>query len=236
VPADAAGFAAMPDRIDFRVHDGVATITMDDGKVNALSPAMQAELGGALDRAEDAVVVITGRPGVLSAGFDLRCPPDAWPAMVQGGARLAERLLAHPAPVVAAVPGSAVAMGALLLLACDLRIGAAGDFKLGLNEVAIGLTLPWFGVELARHRLTPPAFDRCTVTGELVGPEAAREAGFLDGVVAPEALAEAASEAAHGLARIDRAAHTATKRRVRAGALAAVRQAIERFSGPPGEW
>jgi len=216
----------------YELQDGIATIAMDDGKANALSAAMLGELAAAFDRAERdaAVVVLSGRERTFSGGFDLRCEPAGWPEMVGAGARLAERMLSFPQPVLAACNGNAVAMGAFLLLAADLRIGVAGDVKLGLNEVAIGLTMPYFAVALARHRLARPFADRCVVTGALLGPQEACAAGFLDRVVEPARLPEEARAAAHALAGIDRAAHAATKLRVRARALEGVREGIARIA------
>ncbi|MFL5817046.1 MAG: crotonase/enoyl-CoA hydratase family protein [Conexibacter sp.] len=215
----------------YDLADGIATVAMDDGKANALSPAMLAELSAALDRADadGAIVLLTGRERTFSGGFDLRTEPGDWPAMVAGGARLAERLLSFPHPVVAACNGNAVAMGGFLLLACDVRVGAAGAFKLGLNEVAIGLAVPRFGIALAQHRLTPPYADRCMLTGALLDPEEACAAGFLDRVVAPERLRDEATAAARALAAIDRTAHAKTKRHSRERVLAGVRDGIERI-------
>ncbi len=218
---------------------GIATIAMDDGKANALSVALLAELSTAFDRAEadGAVVLLTGRERTFSGGFDLRCEPAGWPQMVGAGARLAERILSFPQPVVAACNGNAIAMGGFLLLAADVRLGAAGDARLGLNEVAIGLAVPQFGVALAQHRLARPYADRCLVTGALLDPQEAQAAGFLDRVVAPERLREDALDAARALAGVDRSAHAATKLRVREGALAGVRAGIERIeAGAVGEW
>src|SRR5579864_7069949 len=120
--------------VSYRRRDSVATITMDDGKVNALSLAMFTELGAAFDRAaaDGAVVVLTGRPGVFSAGFDLpvlRAGGTAAAQLLHAGFELAERMLAFPAPVLVACPGHAVAMGVFLLLSGDYRIGAAGPYK-----------------------------------------------------------------------------------------------------------
>ena len=212
--------------------DGIATITMDDGKVNALSPELLADLANAFHRAlaDEAVVVLTGRPRTFSGGFDLRCEPERWPEMLEAGARLAERMLTFPRPVVAACTGNAIAMGALLLLSADRRVGSAGDFRIGLNEVAIGLTLPWFAIALARHRLTQPAFDLCTVTGALLEPRAAECAGFLDGVVAVDELMDAAYAHARALNALNPSAHAATKLRVREAAIAGVRDGIERIA------
>jgi enoyl-CoA hydratase len=220
----------------YELADGVATITLDDGKANALNVEMQQAIHEQLDRAEadDAIVVLTGRGTILSAGFDLKTPPEGWPAMVEGGARLAARLLAYPRPTIAACNGNAVAMGAFLLLSVDSRVGAAGEHKIGLNEVAIGLTVPWFGIELARHRLTKAAFQRCLTTGVLLDPESARAAGFLDRVVEADPLA-AALEEARALTGIDANAHRATKERIRAEVLAAVLDGADRF-GDGREW
>lgn len=229
----------MSDLTTYEIEDGVATIAMDDGKANALSTAMLDELGAQLDRAEadEAIVVLTGRERTFSGGFDLRCPPEQWPAMVGGGARLAERLLAFPHPVVAACNGNAVAMAGFVLLSCDVRVGVAGDFRIGLNEVAIGLTMPWFAIAVSRHRLARPWYDRCTVTGVLLDPSQAREAGFLDRlVVDPAELRAAALEEARALAALDRRAHAATKLRVREEALAGVREGIERIGGATNDW
>lgn len=229
----------MTGRTSYELHDGIATIAMDDGKANVLSAAMLDELSDAFKRAERdaAVVLLTGREHVFSGGFDLRCAPDGWPAMVGGGARLAERILAFPHPVAIACNGSAVAMGAFLLLAADVRIGAAGAHRIGLNEVAIGLAVPRFGIALARHRLTPPAADRCLLTGVLLDPHEARAAGFLDRVVAADELHAEAHAAARELASVDRGAHAATKLRVREDVLAGVRAGIERIErGTADAW
>lgn len=221
----------------YDLADGIATITLDDGKVNALSSRMLGALGEALDQAErdEAVVLLSGRATTFSAGFDLRS--DDWRQMLADGATAAERLLSFPQPTVAACNGNALAMAAFLLLSCDVRIGAAGDFKLGLNEVQIGLTLPYFGLAIARHRLARPWFDRCTITGVVVGPEDARAAGFLDEVVQPEDVVDAARSAAQQLAGVDRRAHAATKLRTRAEALEGVRDGRARvLEREPADW
>ena len=222
----------------YELSDGIATIRIDDGKVNALSETMLAEISARFDEAErdEAVVILTGRERIFSAGFDLRTEGEGWPPMLVAGARLAERMLSFPRPVVAACNGSAIAMGSFLLLSADHRIGADADLKLGLNEVAIGLTLPWFAIELARHRLPRPWFDRCTVTGVMIGPEEGVAAGFLDELVPPEELEERALGAARVLAGINHDAHLATKLRVRSEVLDGVRDGIARIEGDGREW
>jgi enoyl-CoA hydratase len=218
--------------VSYRLGDSIATITLDDGKVNVMSPAMQAEIHAALDRAaaDRAVVVVTGRPGVFCAGFDLgilRSGGPAAAAMVQGGFELAERILAFPQPVVMACTGHAIAMGAFLLLSGDYRIGAAGDYRLTANEVAIGLTMPRAAVEILRQRLTPAAFSRAVTLAEPFGPGNAVEAGFLDQVTGPGELTGAARAIAAMAAALDLTAHTASKFRARQPALTAIRAAVE---------
>ena len=222
----------MSSPVSYDLSSGVATVTMDDGVVNAMSVGMLDALHAALARAErdEAVVLLRGRPGCFSAGFDLKTlgkGGEAAVRMVQRGAELAERVLGFPRPFVAACTGHAYPMGAFLLLACDRRIGAEGEFRIGLNEVRIGLTLPHFAVEIARQRLAPAYFQR-TVTGDLYGPEEAVRAGFLDEVVPAAQLASRAFEVARDLSAVHAEAHRETKRRVRAGALAALREAIAR--------
>jgi enoyl-CoA hydratase len=218
--------------VTYQLHDSVATITMDDGKVNVLSMAMLTELGAALDRAaaDRAVVVLTGREGVFSAGLDLpvlRGGQTEAADLLRAGFDLAARLLAFPTPVLVACPGHAVAMGAFLLLSGDYRIGARGPYKLTANEVAIGMTMPRAAVEICRQRLTPACFNRAIVIAEVFPPEEAVAAGFLDQVVPAAELAEAAAGAAAELARLDMHAHAASKLRLRRLAETALREAID---------
>lgn len=223
----------MSELTTYELDGPIATIAMDDGKVNAFSIEMLKAVHGALDRAEqdDAVVVLRGREGYFSAGFDLKVfsagDPDRVVEMLRLGATLSERLLSFARPVVVACTGHAIAAGTFVTLAADVRIGVEGPYRLGLNEVQIGLTVPWFAIELARQRLTPAQFDRAVVTAATYTPSEAVAAGLLDRVVAPQELPGASREAAEYLAGLNAAAHAATKLRVRAGALSAIRAAIE---------
>jgi enoyl-CoA hydratase len=219
-------------RTRYALDDGIATITMDDGKVNALSESMLREIASQFDRAESEeaeVVVFTGREQTFSAGFDLRTEAEGWPDMLVAGAELAEQLLSFPRPVVAACNGNALAMAAFLLLSADVRVGVAGEHKLGLNEARIGLTVPWFGIEIARHRLNRPYFDRCLGTGVILDPEEAREAGFLDRVVEADVLDDVALEVARDLKGVKSEAHRATKLRIRKAPLDGIRDGIDRI-------
>jgi len=222
----------MADLVGYRLEDSIATITMDDGKVNALSPRMIDAVQQALTRAESdgAVVVLTGRAGVFSEGFDLgvmRAGGAETAAMVQAGFELAERVFSFPRPVIIAAPGHAIAMGVFLLLSGDYRLGVEGAFRIVANEVAIGLTMPRPAVEILRHRLSPACFTRATLLSEAFPPDAAVAAGFLDRIVAPDALASAARDMAAQLAALDARAHRETKLRARAGLLERLRAGID---------
>lgn len=223
----------MSELVRFHAESNCSVIAMDDGRLNLMSPAMLRALHQAFDRAERdrRVVVLKGRENIFSAGFDLKViragDPYAVYDMMRLGAELALRILEFPLPVVGVAPGHAYPMGAFLLLASDIRIGAAGPFRFGLNEVAIGIAVPSFAVELARQRLTPAYFQRTTLTGEMFGPEEAVAAGFLDQVFDPSALDGAAQQIVDNLSKIDLTQHAVTKRRTRRLAIAAVREAIE---------
>lgn len=219
-------------RVTYAREGSVGVITMDDGKVNALSPEMQGEINAAFDEAEkdQAIVVLAGRQDRFSAGFDLNVlrsgAPDAL-TMLRGGFELAYRMLSFPRPIVIACTGHAIAMGSFLLLSGDYRIGAAGTYKIVANEVAIGLTLPLAATEICRHRLNPAAFDRATILAEPFSPEDAVAAGFLDRVVPAGEVLDTALATANGVSSLDMNAHAATKLRARGPALEAIRSGIE---------
>jgi enoyl-CoA hydratase len=218
--------------VGYQLEDSVAMVTMDDGKVDVLSLRMITEINQALDRVIDdgaAVVVLAGRPGVFSAGFDLPVLRGGGPAaasLLRAGFVLAQRILSYPRPVVIACTGHAVAMGAFLLLSGDYRVGVAGPYKITANEVAIGLTMPRAAVEICRQRLTPAHFNRATILAESYQPGSAVEAGFLDHACEPADFWGAVHGVAGEFAKLDPDAHEATKLRARKTALAAVRDAI----------
>ncbi|WP_017905706.1 crotonase/enoyl-CoA hydratase family protein [Pseudomonas asplenii] len=221
----------MSELIYYHLDDGIATLTLNNGKVNAISPDVIAAFNTALDQAsaDRAVVIITGQPGILSGGYDLKvmtAGPKEAVSLVTAGSTLARRLLSHPYPVIVACPGHAVAKGAFLLLSADYRIGVDGPFSIGLNEVQIGMTMHHAGIELARDRLRRSAFHRSVINGEMFSPKDAVDAGFLDKLVAPEGLREAALSAARQLQKINMSAHKKTKLKVRKELLETLDNAI----------
>jgi enoyl-CoA hydratase len=223
----------MGDRVAYELNDGVATITLDDGKANALSPSMQSEINAALDGAskDEAAVVLAGRPGMFSAGFDLNVLGTGGQEaldMIKGGFLIAERMLSNPKPVVIACTGHAIAMGVFLLLSSDYRVGGTGTYRIIANEVAIGLTMPQPAIEICRQRLSPAYYSRVVINAELFSPDNAVEAGFLDRVVEPDVVLDVAKEKAAELLLLDQNAHAQTKLKARAEALQALRAAIEK--------
>jgi len=211
----------------------IATITLDDGKANALSTTMINAINEALNKAEadQAVVIITGREGRLTGGFDLKVMStgvvDDIMKMLKGGADLAERLMNHPFPIIMASTGHCMAMGALLLLSADYRIGSQGQFKIGLNETTIGLVMPPFGCEIVRYAMSHQHFKRSLIQAEVCDPEKAISFGFLDEAVAADQLASRALEKAKELAMLDMPTFKEIKLIGREAARNALRTAIE---------
>ncbi|MFI8746939.1 crotonase/enoyl-CoA hydratase family protein [Pseudomonas sp. NPDC077186] len=221
----------MSDLISYQLEDGIATLTLSNGKVNAISPDVIAAFNAALDRAEQdrAIVVVTGQPGILSGGYDLKVMtsgPQNAINLVAAGSTLARRMLAHPYPIIVACPGHAVAKGAFILLSADYRIGVEGPFNIGLNEVQIGMTMHHVGIELARDRLRKSAFHRSVINGEMFDPQGAVDAGFLDKVVPAEQLLATAQAVAQQMKKINMTAHKNTKLKVRKALLETLDAAI----------
>jgi enoyl-CoA hydratase len=223
-------------RTRYRLDDGVARIEMDDGKANALNPEMFVELSAALDRAEEepdaAIVMLRSlRPGIFSAGFDLKVisggDQEKIRQMVRMGAEMVVRLLSYPKPVLSVMEGHAYPMGAFLLLASDVRLGVRGPYRVGLNEVQIGMTLPYWALETARFRLHPAAFNLTVTTGEMFTPDEAVQAGFLDRVAAPEDLERLVSTMLESLKKIRLDNHREVKLRARRATIEAMKAAIQ---------
>lgn len=201
--------------------DGALVASIDDGKVNALSSELVAGVRSAVALAagRGQPLVITGREGCFSAGFDLAVmnsgDPDLASALFHEGALLFREIIEAPVPVVASCTGHALAGGAILLLCADYRVGRAGSYRLGLNEVGIGMALPSFAVSIATHRLDHRYLTAAAMFAEVVSPDRAMAMGFLDEIVddpLPRALSYAAT-----LAALPKVPFAATKRRVRRG-------------------
>ncbi|NKB58821.1 MAG: crotonase/enoyl-CoA hydratase family protein [Alphaproteobacteria bacterium] len=222
----------MSDFVTFDLTDRIATLTMDDGKANAFGLEMIAALCDGLDRAaaEASAVVITGRPGVLCAGFDLKIirgnDDVAKLAMRTAGVEALLQTYMHPLPIIFACPGHAVAAGALLLLTGDVRIGTRGDYKIGLNEVGIGLSLPEFGLSLARDRLDPRVITQAILGARLYDAEEAAEVGYLDQAADAGVVMEIAQQTARDMLELDAQAFASTKQRLRQPTVDRIRASL----------
>ena len=206
--------------IQIDTRGDVTWLTIDDGKANALSTQLVADLGEALTQlaGKTKALVIAGRPGRFCAGYDLKtmmAGKEAASALTAAGCRVMAQLYTFPAPVVVACTGHAMAGGALLLLCGDVRIGVEGPFKIGLNEVQIGIPLPQFGIDLVIDRLDARAVTRATMGAHIFDPSSAAEAGFLDRTAAPDALLDAAQAEAERLAQLATGPYALTKRGLR---------------------
>ena len=216
-----------------KTENGISIVTMDDGKANAISLTMLDAVNACLDEAEKdgEVLVLTGRPDRFSAGFDLKflatSQGDDVRRLVSGGGKLAMRLFTSKMPVVIAANGHAIAMGAFLLLGGDTRIGARGAYKVGANETVNGMTLPGFGTELPRARLNPMYLTEALVQARLYTPDQAVPVGWLDRVVEPADLMNAAMEEATRLKAIANGAYYRNKMLVRQPAIDAIMPSLE---------
>jgi enoyl-CoA hydratase len=219
------------DFVQYSEQGGIATIRIDDGKRNALAPAVLHEIYAALDQAEAdrATVILTGRESVFSAGFDLKVMNKGGGkalGMLRLGYSLPARVLAYPYPVIAACNGHSMAMGVFLMLSADYIIGSRGDFRIAANEVAIGMTMPRVAAAVLRNRLTPATFQRAVTLAEFFDPESAMAAGFFDELVEPDELMSRAQALAEQFQALDMHAHKESKRQQRAALVRKIRRTV----------
>ncbi|MCA9695876.1 MAG: crotonase/enoyl-CoA hydratase family protein [Myxococcales bacterium] len=221
----------MTDALQFEIRDSIALMRLDDGKANALSFSLIEAAIDCLPRAlaEAKALVVLGRPGRFSAGFDLKvmmAGPAAAGKLLAAGAELFMRLYEHPQPVVAGVTGHAIAGGVLLSACCDLRIGARGDFKIGLNEVSVGIPVPILAHALASDRLDPRRVTESVLFAKLYDPEGAVAAGWLDRVADADAVEAEAIAAATELAKLPKDPYAKTKASLRRQTIDHVRATL----------
>ncbi len=222
----------MSEPIHYKPTDNYILITIVNGKANAISHEVIDALNSAFDKAEkeEKPVILTGQKGIFSAGYDLKSMTQSAESaleLVTKGSRLSLRMLSFPFPIIAACSGHAVAKGAFLLLSSDYRIGIEDDFKIGLNEVMIGMTMHHAGIAIAKARLAPVFFERSVNCSEIYTPEQAVTAGFLDKIVPQEYLLPTAIKIAELFTKLNKKAHAETKLKVRKPYLSALAKAIE---------
>lgn len=220
----------MPIRTE--VDDGIATLTIDDGKVNAMDLAFFSELDGALDGTADArAIVIAGRDGVFSAGLHTRLlgdlDTDGLTELLVTFGRTMLRVWEEPRPVVAAATGHAVAGGTILAMTCDHAVAAGGDFRWGLTETTIGFPLTGWIIAIARGNVRSDRLDDLLLPGRLLDAAGAVEVGFADEIAPPLAVLETAHRQAAELAALPRNVYAYTKAMLRGAAIRAARENIE---------
>lgn len=221
--------------MSYTARDGVAWVVLDDGGPNVLTTDVFNGYFAALDAAECdetvGAVVIAGREGFFSAGMDLkwmqRIDREQLGTIGPDIARLVHRIFIFPKPVIAAVEGHAVAGGAVILLACDRSVGATGNYKIGLNEVTLGIPFGGFALQLARAHLVPSAFGAGLLHGTLYDPRHAYEVGYLDELAEPGAVRERAAELAAEAAKLTSFAYTMTKQGIRGELAEEIRRQAE---------
>ena len=222
----------MNEFVTYTSEEKYAIITINNGKANAISHEVIFGLNSGLDKAEedDKIVILTGTSGVFSGGFDLKVmtkSAESAKELVTKGSRLSLRMLSFPKPIIIACNGHAIAKGAFLLLSADYRIGVEGDFKIGLNEVMIGMTMHNAGIAIAKARLSEVYLNRSVNNAEIYNSKDAVKAGFLDVIVPEDHLLPTAIKVAEMFTKLNKKAHAATKLKVRKLHLEALGNAIE---------
>ena len=215
----------------YQQEENYSIITIKNGKANAISHEVIDEINASLDTAEKAqkVVILTGQEGIFSAGYDLKvmtASAESAKELVTKGSTLSLRMLSFPMPIIIASSGHSIAKGAFLLLSADYRLGTEGDFKIGLNEVMIGMTMHNAGIEIAKGRLAPVYFERSVNNSEIYTPNDAITAGFLDKVVPATHLLPTAVKIAEMFSKLNKKAHAATKLKLRGPYLDKIKKAI----------
>jgi enoyl-CoA hydratase len=210
--------------IELAEQDGVAVLRLAHGKVNAMSMEFCEALTARFTEISSArAVVMTATGRTFSAGVDLV-------RLLEGGAPYVRKFLpvlsemfvtvfSHPAPVVAAINGHAIAGGCVLACAADKRLMARDSGRIGVTELLVGVPFPPAAMEIMRCAAAPQFFADAILSGATFTPAEAVARGFIHDVVEPQALLERAVAAAKALAALPPKAFALTKRQIRAPAM-----------------
>ena len=217
-------------------HDGIAVLRLEHGKANVLDLELCNALVEAFDDAGEArAVVLTGAGRIFSAGVDLfRVLEEGKPyieAFVPAMCRAFERVFIHPAPVVAAANGHAIAGGCLLVAAADQRLMAQGPARIGIPELQVGVPFPPIALEIMRFSTPPQHFQTVVYRADTHEPPAALALGLLDEAVEPDTLLECALARAERLASVRAETFAITKREIRRPVVERIR-ALDRETAP----
>jgi len=208
------------EKVTYSLKEGIAHITMDDGKANSMNWIFFEEMGKYMDQAENEgakVLVITGRPGFFSGGLDLKLLPTL-SATEMGDfattfARTMLRVFSFPVPTIAACTGHAVAGGAMLTFACDRRFAIDGLYRIQMNETLIGIPLPNWMFLIARSAIPSRWRNEALLHARAYNPKEALERGILDAVAKDaDSLAAQVKAATAELLSLNLRAYAASKR------------------------
>ena len=197
--------------------DDISIITLNDGKANVFSSQMTQDINNCLDKVsnEKGCLIITGKEGMFSAGFDLKTLQGGDVKLIQEmtltGFKLLSRIFSFPRPVIAACSGHGIALGTFLLCCCDYRIGIKGDFMLGANEMRTNMVIPPPILELIKFRVTQSHKYRAVLGAEMYSLSDGKNAGLIDEIVEPEDLLRTAMEKAKDLATMGHPSYSLTK-------------------------
>ena len=221
----------MNEFVTYQSKENHVLITIHNGKANAISHEVVDGINAGLDKAlaENKIVILTGQSGIFSAGFDLKVmtkSSESAKELVTKGSQLSLRMLSFSKPIIVACSGHAIAKGAFLLLSADYRIGVEGDFKIGLNEVMIGMTMHNAGIAIAKFRLSENYLNRSVNNAEIYNPKSAIDAGFLDIIVPESHLLITAEKVAAMFSKLHPKAHAETKLKIRKEHLEHLEKAI----------
>ena len=208
--------------IDLERNGAIAVIRLNYPPVNALDAEVLEALSAAIASvafSDASAVVLTGAGTSFSAGANLFRVLDEGTAYVRSSVpKLSSAfgtLFTFPRPVVAAVNGHAIAGGAVLTCACDYRVCASGEAKIGFGELRVGVPFPTWALEIARFAVRPDRLQEVIYFGRSYSPADALERGLIDEIVAPDALMDRAFEVAMRLASMPRFTFEHTKRALR---------------------
>tara|TARA_E500000081_G_C6118824_1_gene346678 strand:- start:1224 stop:1913 length:690 start_codon:yes stop_codon:yes gene_type:complete len=199
------------------IENDISIITLDDGKANVFSPKMIQDVNDCLDQVptQKGALIITGRDGMFSAGFDLKIisagEMSAITEMTTNGFKLLSRIFSFPRPVLGACSGHGIALGTFLLCCCDYRIGVKGEFMIGANEMRTNMVIPTPILELIKFRVSNGHKYRAILGAEMYSIEDGIEAGLIDEVVESENLMEASMHKIKDLASMGHPSYTLTK-------------------------
>lgn len=209
--------------VNTMIDDGIATVALNRGKVNAINETVADELTACFkelaDNPDVQAVIFTGNGKFFTFGFDipefLNYPKNDFVRYLTKFTDLYTYLFLYPKPVVAALNGHTIAGGCMLAISCDYRMMVPGKPKISLNEINFGSSLFAGSVEIMKFLIGHKNAERAVISGDMYSPDEALQIGLIDQIVPPEDLMAEAQKKARELAEKDGAAFKSIKYLVR---------------------